>query len=168
MWPNAEQPSEEYSGLSIGAAADELPADTYSNLNPEGPTFTPQGGCPPNPMPTSTSLSQAPYSAGQYGAESYTNLPGPPQALADSLGYVPAEGASSGAGWYGDGMGMQEDYNEEAMEGIANVPQPVPEGPCVMVPALSFRQPLAGLILYGVKQIEARSRPMLRQLQGAA
>ena len=42
MWTGAEQPSEEYAGLSIEGTAAELPADTYSNLNPDGPTFTPQ------------------------------------------------------------------------------------------------------------------------------
>jgi len=43
---------------------------------------------------------------------------------------------------------------------------PMPEGPCVALPALSLRQPFASLVLYGVKQLEARNRPSLKQLAG--
>eukprot|EP00966_Prymnesium_polylepis_P328418 7384223-Prymnesium_polylepis.1 len=40
---------------------------------------------------------------------------------------------------YGDGMGGE--YSEEGAEGMdPAVAQPAPEGPCVVVPALSFRQ----------------------------
>jgi len=45
-------------------------------------------------------------------------------------------------------------------------PQPMPEGPCVPLPALSMRQPFASMVLYGVKQLEARNRPVLKQLSG--
>lgn len=47
-----------------------------------------------------------------------------------------------------------------------SVPQSMPEGPCVALPALSLRQPFASLVLYGVKQLEARNRPALKQLSG--
>lgn len=49
-----------------------------------------------------------------------------------------------------------------------HMPPPMPEGPCVAVPALSLRQPFASLVLYGVKQLEARNRPALKQLIGTA
>ena len=40
------------------------------------------------------------------------------------------------------------------------------EGPSVLIPALSFRQPFASLVLYGIKSLEARNRPTLKQMQG--
>ena len=57
---------------------------------------------------------------------------------------------------------LNEDYGPEQI----GMPQQVPEGPCVAVPALSLRQPFASLVLYGVKQLEARNRPALKQLSG--
>jgi hypothetical protein len=44
--------------------------------------------------------------------------------------------------------------------------QQVIDGPSVFIPALSFRQPFASLVLYGIKQLEARNRPTLKQMQG--
>ena len=41
-----------------------------------------------------------------------------------------------------------------------------PEAPAVTLPCLSLRQPFASLVLYGVKQLEARNRPALKQLAG--
>jgi len=43
---------------------------------------------------------------------------------------------------------------------------PLLDVPCVVVPALSLRQPLVSLVLHGVKQIENRNRPTLKQMQG--
>mmetsp|Transcript_23344 Transcript_23344/g.50366 ORF Transcript_23344/g.50366 Transcript_23344/m.50366 type:complete len:443 (-) Transcript_23344:377-1705(-) len=76
-------------------------------------------------------------------------------------------GMMSGAmgGWAGAGEYEPEDMSGQ--EGIAgSVPQSVPDGPCVSVAALSVRQPFASLILYGVKQLEARNRPALKQVVG--
>ena len=39
-------------------------------------------------------------------------------------------------------------------------------GNCITLPALSFRQPFASLVLHGAKQLEARNRPALKQLSG--
>ena len=118
-----------------------------------------QGGCPP------TGAAQQPY-AGQasgMGAMSMGGY-GPPDGGygPPDGGYGPPDGSSSG--WYGDGMGG--DYGEEAEGMDQSVAQTVPDGPCVTVPALSFRQPLASLVLFGVKQIENRNRPTLKQMQG--
>ena len=67
---------------------------------------------------------------------------------------------------YGDwGAHMDPDGNDDY--GDAMPLQQMPEGPCVALPALSLRQPFASLVLYGVKQLEARNRPALKQLSGA-
>ena len=74
--------------------------------------------------------------------------------------------ATGGWGMQGfdpSGEFTSDDYAEGAM---GSVPAPMPEGPCVTVPALSLRQPFASLALYGVKQLEARNRPALKQLSG--
>jgi hypothetical protein len=49
---------------------------------------------------------------------------------------------------------------------FASAPLSMPECPSVAIPALSFRQPFASLVLYGIKSLEARNRPTLRQLCG--
>jgi len=67
-------------------------------------------------------------------------------------------------GGMGMGMGMG-DQDDEYGDGHP-MAQPMIEGPCVLMPALSFRQPFASLVLYGIKQVEARNRPTLKQYQG--
>jgi len=69
-------------------------------------------------------------------------------------------------GWGMPGMDPEDLANEEFEGGGMHMPPPMPEGPCVAVPALSLRQPFASLVLYGVKQLEARNRPALKQLIG--
>ena len=59
---------------------------------------------------------------------------------------------------------LNDDYGPGDMTG--SIPQPMPEGPCVTLPALSLRQPFTSLVLYGVKQLEARNRPALKNLSG--
>lgn len=73
-------------------------------------------------------------------------------------GFYPDGGPSDWGGEYG------EEYGEGAEPGP---PAPTPGGPCVTLPALSFRQPFASLVLYGVKQLEPRNRPQLRGLVGS-
>jgi len=48
---------------------------------------------------------------------------------------------------------------------LLGLPQPT-GGPSVSVVALSVRQPFSSLILYGVKSLETRTRPVLKQVQG--
>jgi hypothetical protein len=62
------------------------------------------------------------------------------------------------------GMADPDALHDEYSEG--SMPQSMPEGPCVALPALSLRQPFASLALYGVKELEARNRPALKQLSG--
>ena len=81
-------------------------------------------------------------------------------------------GGGGGDGWGGPGgmMGdplsaldadeLVDDYDDNAP------PPPMPEGPCIALPCLSVRQPFASLMLHGVKQLEARNRPALKQLSG--
>lgn len=73
----------------------------------------------------------------------------------------------SGMDALGGGMmeaegGMHNPY----ADAMNMAPRYMPEGPAVTLPALSLRQPFASLTLYGVKQLEARNRPAMRQLSG--
>jgi len=65
-----------------------------------------------------------------------------------------------------DDMGLSGDDGFDLDMGMPGMPQPMPEGPCIALPALSLRQPFASLVLFGVKQLEARQRPALKQLSG--
>ena len=69
-------------------------------------------------------------------------------------------GMEMGMGMPGDDL-LNDDYG-------AGMPHPGPDGSSetCTVPALSLRQPFASLVLYGVKQLEARNRPALKQLSG--
>ena len=86
-------------------------------------------------------------------------------AMGPPYGYGGVEmGPGGGWGMDPDDMGMGEDGF--GPEGMPMQPQPRPDGPCVALPALSMRQPFASLVLFGVKQLEARNRPVLKQLSG--
>lgn len=100
--------------------------------------------------------------------------------IPNPYGGVPPYGEDAGGGW-GGMSGIQGDANTgggwnmhgaEEVPGefsempMGHVPQPMPDGPCVAIPALSLRQPFASLVLYGVKQLEARNRPALKPLSG--
>lgn len=56
--------------------------------------------------------------------------------------------------------------DEYGIDGMGIPQQQAPEGPCATVPALSLRQPFASLVLHGVKQLEARNRPTLKNVCG--
>jgi hypothetical protein len=100
--------------------------------------------------------------------------------MPNPYGAVPPYGEDPGGGWGMQGMpgdtntsgggwnmhGAEEIPDEFSEMPMGHVPQPVPDGPCVVVPALSLRQPFASLALYGVKQLEARNRPALKPLSG--
>ena len=79
----------------------------------------------------------------------------------DNMGY-----ADPGGGWgMGMGMGMGMGEQDDDYGDGHPMSQPI-DGPSVLVPALSFRQPFASLVLYGIKQLDARNRPTLKQMQG--
>lgn len=89
------------------------------------------------------------------------------EAMGGMLGQM--NGGVSMGGWSGTGGSPGgSSYVPEGQPGIPPPPPPpaVPEGPTVTMAALSIRQPFASLILYGVKQLEARTRPTLKQVQG--
>lgn len=86
------------------------------------------------------------------------------------MGYGPScgdMGYAVGAqpGW-NPHLGAMGDQDEDYADGRAQMPQAMIEGPSVVMPALSFRQPFASLVLYGIKSLEARSKPTLKQMQG--
>ena len=60
-------------------------------------------------------------------------------------------------------QGEDDDFAEH---GAMGPPQPPIDGPSATVPALSFRQPFASLMLYNVKSLEARQKPILRSMMG--
>jgi len=126
------------------------------------------GGMPPSELP------QGQFGSGFQAGEMPMEQMGAPQdAYYAGAGYQQGDGSDGGWGMPGamlnaagmpgmDGDELNDDYNE----GGISVPQSMPEGPCVALPALSLRQPFASLVLYGVKQLEARNRPALKQLSG--
>ena len=59
-----------------------------------------------------------------------------------------------------------EGEDDFAEHGAMGPPQPPIDGPSATVPALSFRQPFASLMLYNVKSLEARQKPILRSMMG--
>jgi len=75
-------------------------------------------------------------------------------------------GDPSGGWGMGMGMGMGMGEVDDDYGDGHPMPQSMIEGPSVLIPALSFRQPFASLVLYGIKQLEARNRPTLKQMQG--
>ena len=75
-------------------------------------------------------------------------------------------GDPSGGWGMGMGMGMGMGEQDDDYGDGHPMPQSMIEGPSVLIPALSFRQPFASLVLYGIKQLEARNRPTLKQMQG--
>jgi len=77
-------------------------------------------------------------------------------------------GGMSGWGGASCSVGAGEYEPDDLTEGghLLGLPQAPPDGPCVNLWALSVRQPFASMILYGVKQLEARNRPALKQVQG--
>ena len=60
-------------------------------------------------------------------------------------------------------QGEDDDFAEH---GAMGPPQPPIDGLSATVPALSFRQPFASLMLYNVKSLEARQKPILRSMMG--
>ena len=62
--------------------------------------------------------------------------------------------------------GDQGEDDDFAEHGAMGPPQPPIDGPSATVPALSFRQPFASLMLYNVKSLEARQKPILRSMMG--
>lgn len=98
---------------------------------------------------------QQPDGSCSYGGGAYGH-PGAAMGYAD-----PSGGWGMGMGM-GMGMGeLDDDYGDGHP-----MAQSMIEGPSVVIPALSFRQPFASLVLYGIKQLEARNRPTLKQMQG--
>ena len=111
-----------------------------------------------------------PMSHGQMPPDPYAASWGP--ADPNQLVGQPGDFGAGGSGWgmpggagmplNSLGMGMDmggldgDELNDDYADGSGGVgvPQPLPEGPCVMLPALSLRQPFASLVLYGVKQLE--------------
>lgn len=73
-------------------------------------------------------------------------------------------------GWAGSSCaGEYEPDPDELLDGqpaMLGIPTTVSEGPCISIMTLSVRQPFASLMLYGVKSLEARNKPALKQAMG--
>lgn len=83
-----------------------------------------------------------------------------------------ASGSSVARGMHGLARGMSWPQSEvglgdEEAHEVGNLVTPQPtDAPAVHLAALSIRQPYASLMMNGVKSLEARNRPVLRQVQG--
>ncbi len=118
------------------------------------PEFIPQSQQPSQSQQQSQSQSQSQAGQAEYSAQQ--------EYYGQSQEYY-AYNNEGGGGWEQTDAASYDD--DGGPQGIP-LQQPNDDGPCVTVPALSFRQPFASLVLYGVKQLEARNRPQLKQTIG--
>lgn len=105
-------------------------------------------------------------------AASLAGVPDPVAEAMNGMGLGGGDAGWAGAGGASAGDSSQPDagqyYHADGSAGAAPPPPAtaVYDGPTVTMAALSIRQPFASLILYGVKQLESRTRPTLKQVQG--
>ena len=157
MWAGGggEPPVEGFGGMSIAAeegASEEGSAMPQQMHQQQMPPQHPQMHQQYQQDPAGYAQQQ-PDGSCSYGGGAYGH-PGAAMGYAD-----PSGGWGMGMGM---GMGMGE-VDDDYGDGHP-MAQSMIEGPSVMIPALSFRQPFASLVLYGIKQLEARTRPPDRGL----
>ena len=155
MWAGGggEPPVEGFGGMSIAAeegASEEGSAMPQQMHQQQMPPQHPQMHQQYQQDPAGYAQQQ-PDGSCSYGGGAYGH-PGAAMGYAD-----PSGGWGMGMGM---GMGMGE-VDDDYGDGHP-MAQSMIEGPSVMIPALSFRQPFASLVLYGIKQLEARTRPRVR------
>ena len=154
-----------------GQSGGEMQADAFPSLSREGGAgselMQPEGGSPPNyagQLPQQQPPQQGPPDMG------YGHPPPDGSCSNAGMGYVPScgdmgYGGGAPSGW-NPHLGAIGDQDNDYADGRAQMPQAMIEGPSIVMPALSFRQPFASLVLYGIKSIEARNKPTLKQMQG--
>ena len=158
MWAAGEPPVENFGGMSI---AEDGASEEDGSAMPQQMHQQQQQQMPPQQM--HQQYQQDPGGYGQQQPDGSCSYAG------GAYGHPGGEmGYGDPSGGWGMGMGMgmgMGEVDDDYGDGHP-MPQSMIEGPSVLIPALSFRQPFASLVLYGIKQLEARNRPTLKQMQG--